>query len=309
MVNLKIKDFISEIEMDRSRYDHIWSKVKGIFAKRNDSDKIDELQQAVLDASEDAGLEPEECSMIQGVLELDKTQVQEIMTPRTDTEFVESESSIMDTAKLFKENGFSRMPVFKDTRDNVIGVVHVKDLLPPLLDPQKIGDAVDTVMRPPIFVPETKPVDELLHEFRTAKNHFAIVVDEYGGTSGIVTIEDALEQIVGNIEDEHDTPEDEGAKIMGNGTIELSGRVLLEELDQFDIHITSDDVDTIGGYLCLEAGRVPVRGEEFTCNGWVFTVQDADAKHIRTVIASREDTLSHKGEIGGNDAWENEQNH
>jgi magnesium and cobalt transporter len=141
-------------------------------------------------------------------------------------------------------------------------------------------------MRSPFFVPETKLVVELLQEFRSRKNHLAIVVDEYGGTSGLVTIEDVLEEIVGEIEDEHDAPREEDIRETAPGHLVLSGRALLEDLREYGIHIPDDDVDTVGGYLSLQAGHVPARGEEFAADGWLFTVDEADMKQILRVSAT-----------------------
>ena len=140
-------------------------------------------------------------------------------------------------------------------------------------------------MRQPFFVPETKIVSELLQEFRARKNHIAIAVDEYGGTSGLATIEDILEEIVGDIEDEHDAPKEEEIHALGDSRYELSGRVYLEDLNELGINLESDEVDTVGGYLCLEAGHVPEAGEKFVVEGWEFTIKEADLKQIRRVLA------------------------
>lgn len=146
---------------------------------------------------------------------------------------------------------------------------------------------VDRIMRPPFFVPETKISSELLQEFRARKNHLAIVVDEYGGTSGLVSIEDLLEVIVGDIEDEHDAPREEDFRQVAESEYEISGRAYLEDLEPLGIMLESDEVDTLGGYLSLDAGHVPQQGEEFDLAGWRFIVTDADAKQIHKVHARR----------------------
>ena len=186
------------------------------------------------------------------------------------------------------ETGHSRLPVYKETRDNIIGIVHAKDMLSSLMQVELQNSPVDSIMSQPFFVPETKIASELLQEFRSRKNHLAIVVDEYGGTSGLATIEDLLEVIVGDIEDEHDAPKEEDIRPLEGGRYELSGRAYLEELEELGIHLESDEVDTIGGYLSLDAGHVPQKDEEFRIGGWLFTIADADAKQIHTVIATRE---------------------
>ena len=159
-----------------------------------------------------------------------------------------------------------------------------------LIQPESHNEPVDTIMRQPFFVPETKISSELLQEFRSRKNHLAIVVDEYGGTSGLATIEDLLEVIVGDIEDEHDAPKEDDIRPLADGGYELSGRAYLEDLEPLGMAFASDEVDTIGGYLSLDAGHVPQKGERFTLDGWTFTIADADAKQIHTVLAHRADT-------------------
>lgn len=268
--------------VDRSTDESVWSRLKHVFGHRN---RGDELEQAILEARDDGELEAEEGSMILSILQLENLQVQDIMTPRTDFDCMPCGSSILDTARCIVETGHSRLPVFSDTRDNIVGIIYAKDLLALLIDPDRHTDVVDSIMRTPFFVPETKEVSELLQEFRTRKNHIAIAVDEYGGTSGLVTIEDVLEEIVGDIEDEHDAPKEEDITHLGNNAYRLSGRAWLEDLAELGIHLEADEVDTIGGYLCLEAGHVPQTGECFDCQKWRFTVKEADAKQIRAVLA------------------------
>ena len=225
-----------------------------------------------------------EGSMILSILRLDDVQVQDIMTPRTDFDCMPTGAPVSEVAQCILETGHSRLPIYKDTRDNIIGIAYAKDLISLLVDPAKHHTAVDEIMRSPFFVPETKIVSELLQEFRSRKNHIAIAVDEYGGTSGLATIEDILEEIVGDIEDEHDAPKEEDIHPLGDSRYALSGRAYLEDLEELGINLEADEVDTIGGYLCLEAGHVPEKGEIFECGGWRFIVDEADAKQIRRVI-------------------------
>ena len=222
--------------------------------------------------------------LLHGILRLDDVQVQDIMTPRTDFDCMPTGAPVSEVAQCILETGHSRLPIYKDTRDNIIGIAYAKDLISLLVDPAKHHTAVDEIMRSPFFVPETKIVSELLQEFRSRKNHIAIAVDEYGGTSGLATIEDILEEIVGDIEDEHDAPKEEDIHPLGDSRYALSGRAYLEDLEELGINLEADEVDTIGGYLCLEAGHVPEKGEIFECGGWRFIVDEADAKQIRRVI-------------------------
>ncbi len=271
--------------MDRSSDSTVWSRLKNLFGLRGNAET---LEQALLEARDEGELEATEESMILSILQLDDVQVQDIMTPRTDFDCLASGTPLIETARTIVESGHSRLPIYRETRDNIIGIAYAKDLIGLLIDPQQHETPVDKIMRSPFFVPETKVVSELLQEFRSRKNHIAIVVDEYGGTSGLVSIEDVLEQIVGDIEDEHDAPKEEEIRSLDNGSYQLAGRAYLEDLEELGIRLESEEVDTIGGYLCLEAGHVPEIGEVFSCGGWRFTVEEADVKQIRRVLAEPE---------------------
>lgn len=257
----------------------IWSRLTRLFQNRNG----DSVEKAIMEAREDGELEAEEGSMLLSILRLDELQVQDIMTPRTDMDCAESGTPLVEVAGLIISSGHSRIPIYLETRDNIVGIAYAKDLLPYLLDPTKHQVPIDTLMRPPFFVPETKIASDLLQEFRTRKTHLAIALDEYGGTSGLATIENILEEIVGDIEDEHDAPREDDIRVLDSERYLLSGRALLEDLEELGIGLNSDEVDTIGGYLSQLAGHVPQQGESFTLAGRVFTVMEADAKQIRTI--------------------------
>ncbi len=269
--------------MDGGSDSTLWSRLGKLF-RRDDEES---LEKAILEARADGEVAADEESMLLSILRIDDMQVQDVMTPRTDIDCVPSQSPLMDVAKFIVESGHSRIPVFNDTRDNIIGIVHAKDLLRSLVDPTKQNDPVDELMREPYFVPETKGIRELLQEFRTRKIHIAIAIDEYGGTSGIISIEDVLEEIVGDIEDEHDAPKEEDIRLIAPDCYELTGRAWLEDLGELGIYLDSDEVDTIGGYLSLQAGHVPTQGEVFQFEGWSFTVQEADVKFIRRILMEK----------------------
>ena len=203
------------------------------------------------------------------------------MTPRTDIDCVPEDMPLPEVARVIVTSGHSRIPVFRETRDNIVGILHAKDILSSLLSPETGAQELSSIMRDPFFVPETKPIRALLQEFRARKQHIAIALDEYGGTSGLITIEDLIEEIVGDIEDEHDTPRQKDIREIEPRVYELTGRALLEDLQELGVDIESDEVDTIGGYLSMEAGHVPGPGERFALRGWLFSVQDADKKLIR----------------------------
>ncbi len=272
--------------MDGGSDSTLWSRLSKLF-RRDDEES---LEKAILEARADGEVAADEESMLLSILRIDDMQVQDVMTPRTDIDCVPSQSPLMDVAKFIVESGHSRIPVFNDTRDNIIGIVHAKDLLRSLVEPERQNAPVDELMREPFFVPETKGIRELLQEFRTRKLHIAIAIDEYGGTSGIITIEDVIEEIVGDIEDEHDAPKEEDIRQLSSTRFELTGRAYLEDLGEFGVFIESDEVDTIGGYLSLQAGHVPTQGEVFHIAEWSFTVQEADVKFIRSILMEKMDS-------------------
>ena len=254
----------------------IWSRLSKLFGH----DDQESLEKAILEARADGEVEPYEESMLLGILRFNDLQVQDTMIPRTDIDCVPDDMPLQEVARIIVRSGHSRIPVYKDTRDNIVGILHAKDVLSSLLEQADDEPSVPTVMREPFFVPETKSIRTLLQEFRARKQHIAIALDEYGGTSGLITIEDVLEEIVGDIEDEHDAPRQEDIRPLGENVYELTGRALLEDLEDLGVDLDSDEVDTIGGYLSMEAGHVPGPGERFTLRGWTFTVLEADRKLI-----------------------------
>ena len=254
----------------------IWSRLSRLFGH----DDQESLEKAILEARADGEVEPYEESMLLGILRFNDLQVQDTMIPRTDIDCVPDDMPLQEVARIIVRSGHSRIPVYKDTRDNIVGILHAKDVLSSLLEQGDDESGVSTVMREPFFVPETKSIRTLLQEFRARKQHIAIALDEYGGTSGLITIEDVLEEIVGDIEDEHDAPRQEDIRPLGENVYELTGRALLEDLEDLGVDLDSDEVDTIGGYLSMEAGHVPGPGERFTLRGWTFTVLEADRKLI-----------------------------
>ena len=254
----------------------IWSRLSRLFGH----DDQESLEKAILEARADGEVEPYEESMLLGILRFNDLQVQDTMIPRTDIDCVPDDMPLQEVARIIVRSGHSRIPVYKDTRDNIVGILHAKDVLSSLLEQDDDEPGVSTVMREPFFVPETKSIRTLLQEFRARKQHIAIALDEYGGTSGLITIEDVLEEIVGDIEDEHDAPRQEDIRPLGENVYELTGRALLEDIEDLGVDLDSDEVDTIGGYLSMEAGHVPGPGERFTLRGWTFTVLEADRKLI-----------------------------
>ncbi len=269
--------------MDEGSDSSIWQRLAKIFSNKS----ADSVEQVIRDASEEGELDKNEGSMLLSVLTLDDMQVQEIMTPRTDIACVNEQATIFDVIQVTISSGHSRIPIYRDTRDNFIGIVHAKDLLRFCLDHQSLQQLATAIMREPFFVPETKKVLDLLHEFQAKKNHLAIVLDEFGGTSGLISIEDVLEEIVGEIEDEYDAPRQEEISLQSDGSYLITGRTYLEDINEkLPLNLTSDEVDTIGGYISLIAGRLPKNNDQFTVDGATFTVIEADARQVHMIRAT-----------------------
>ena len=214
--------------------------------------------------NENDDLAEEEKRMIKGILDLGDMSVREIMTPRVDLSALPSTASIEEAKKMFIETGHSRIPVYNRTVDEIKGIIYAKDFI----DDRKIaGKTLDQLAHKPIFIPESKEVGELLEEIKRKHNHFAVIIDEYGGTSGIITFEDIIEEIVGDVQDEYDNEEEEKTKpqLMPDGSIVLEARTMISDVNEImdsDIPDT-EAADTIGGYICYELGRIPEEGEIF----------------------------------------------
>ncbi|MDN5937137.1 MAG: CBS domain-containing protein [Salinisphaera sp.] len=219
--------------------------------------------------------------MMQGVLRMSEIQVRDVMVPRSQMVVVERGAQRAEILPVVRESGHSRFPVIGESRDEVVGILLAKDLLRLGTEEQDSAFALETVLRPPVFVPEAKRVNVLLKEFRAARNHMAVVVDEYGGVAGLVTIEDALEEIVGEIDDEYDQAE--GAPILRQEANRFLVRSLtpVEEFNRyFGSDFSDDEFDTIGGLVMHEFGHMPKRGEAVVIDRFQFNVQRADSRRI-----------------------------
>lgn len=231
-------------------------------------------------------LDAEALSMIEGVMQVSETQVRDVMIPRSQMDMIDVAESPSSFIPFVIEKAHSRFPVYEDNRDNVIGILLAKDLLRFYTEEDF---NVREMLRPAVFVPEAKRLNVLLKEFRANRNHIAIVVDEYGGVSGLVTIEDVIEQIVGDIEDEYDFDETED-----NILADRSGRYRVKagtEIDDFNTHFgtnfTDDDHDTVGGLVVGRFGRLPKRGESITIDGFSFQVLRADSRKIHSLLVEK----------------------
>jgi len=258
----------------------------------------EELKILVETGSEQGGIEEEEKEMIHGVIELGDKRVHEVMVPRIGIRAVNVDDPLDEVLDMIIAAGHSRLPVFEESLDNIVGILYAKDLLPYLKGNGRANGPIDirALVRAPVYVPESKAVDELLHDMQAAKRHIAIVVDEYGGTAGLVTMEDVVEEIVGEIQDEYDTEDSmvEDASTDDELMYRLDGRVSMDDLrDLFDM---SDDdepdeeaYDTVGGFVVHREGRIPLPGAQTPFrDGVTLRVEAAEPRRVARVLASRE---------------------
>lgn len=246
----------------------------------------DLLQQA------ESVFDPEEQEMLSGVLEVAETQVRDVMVPRSQMVVIERDQSLDEMLQVIIESGHSRFPVIGEDRDEVIGLLLAKDLLRFFSNPVETKLQLDRFLRPAVVIPESKRLNALLKEFRDSHNHMAIVVDEYGGVSGLLTIEDVLEEIVGEIDDEHDPEEDQYIQPDGerDGRPNYSVRALarIEDFNEyFDSELPDEDYDTVGGLVMTELGRLPRRGDVVRFGDFEFRVTKADRRRVDTLQVQR----------------------
>ena len=231
-------------------------------------------------------MEGDERRLLQSIVDFGDTVVREVMTPRPDIVAIEDTATVGQLRALFREQEYSRIPVYRDNLDNILGVVFVKDLIRQTTDNDD-GAGIQPLLRPGTFVPETKRVSALLKEFQVKQVQLAIVVDEYGGTAGLVTLEDLLEEIVGEIRDEYDV-ESEPVVDEGQGTYVFSGKASFDEVrDRLHVEIEPEGFETVGGYVLTRVGRVPAAGETFELDGLVVEVVEAERRRIQRVKIRR----------------------
>ena len=235
-----------------------------------------ELRELVDMAQEEGVVADDERRMIQSVFDLGDTIAREVMVPRTDMVWIEHEKTMRQAMSLAVRSGHSRIPVIGESPDDVLGIVFLKDLVQrsfTLRDSDR-GEAVAELMRPAVFVPDSKRLDELLHEMQLGRNHMTILVDEYGGVAGLVTIEDVLEEIVGEIADEYDTDERAPVEYLDDGVVRVSARLPVEDLGElFGCELPAEDVESVGGLLGQALGRVPLPGSEVTAHGLLLRAE------------------------------------
>jgi magnesium and cobalt transporter len=262
-----------------------WSR---LFQGRADEVRTrEEIAGFLLQFRERGVLSTEEYAMLQGVLEVSNTQVRDIMIPRSHMVVLAKDDSADALLKTVIESNHSRFPVIGSDRDEVVGIVLAKDLLKQCIrDRQSFN--IDTLLRPAVFIPESKRLNTLLTEFRASRNHMAIVVDEYGGVSGLATIEDVLEQIVGDIDDEHDREEAASIQSQEGGRYLVLALTRIEEFNEFfNAEMSDEEYDTVGGLVMHELGRLPRRGEQLEYRGFRFKVLRGDRRRIHSLEVTR----------------------
>ncbi len=247
------------------------------------SDEAEQAEQEILDivseGEKSGAVDETEREMIERVIELRDTHVAQIMTPRTEVVALDVTASVADARNLINQEGHSRIPLYEENVDNIVGVLYAKDLLKIDLE----GDTnLADIMRKVPFVPESKPLRDLLREFQETKIHLGVVIDEYGGTAGVVTFEDVLEELVGEIIDEYEPPEPEPFTLIDEDTAEVDAKLRIDELnDELQIELPEGkDYDTVGGFVLSEMGKIPEVGEEIACNNVLIRVLDADDRKI-----------------------------
>jgi magnesium and cobalt transporter len=253
----------------------------------------EEIQDIIQQSETD--IDAEEKSMLAGVLEVSETQVRDVMIPRSQMVVIDIEDGVDEMIRVIVESGHSRFPVMGEDRDEVLGVLLAKDLLRFFGRGAGREVPIRKLLRPAAVIPESKRLNALLKEFRASHNHMAIVVDEYGGVSGLLTIEDVLEEIVGEIDDEHDPEEDEFIRPEGdrNGRPCFAVRALtrIEDFNEFfECDLSDEEYDTVGGLVLHELGRLPRRGESIDFGGFEFSVTKADKRRIGALRVHRLET-------------------
>jgi putative hemolysin len=240
----------------------------------------EEIRDLLESAEETGAIEVDEKEMLHSVFEFGDTVAREVMTPRVDIDAVPLESSLEDVAHLVEESGHSRIPVYEGTDDQIVGIVHAKDVLSALA--KGVTGTAESIMRPAVFVPENKNLHDLLREMRAGRVQMVVVQDEFGGTAGVVTVEDIVEELVGEIVDEYD--EEEAPIVKSDNVCFVGGKVNLYDLnDEIGSGFESEEFDTIGGYVFGLFGRQPTQGESIEADGYRFTVDETDGRRIVSV--------------------------
>lgn len=267
--------------------------IKDLFKRKNRSHLEREIQ-SVIDSGD---MDQRSGEMIQGILDLRDTLVREVMISRTEMIAISSDATIDEILDLIIKHGHTRMPVYSDSVDNIVGVLSVKDLLKFWSRPVSQSDIL-SILRKPYYIPETKNIRLLLHELQQRKQHMAIVIDEYGGTSGLVTLEDLIEEIVGEIYDEHEVEEKEMVELP-DGYVLVDARAEIEEIKEyFGMNIPEGKFETLGGLILYLIEKVPTAGEVIFHDGFEMVIESADERRIKKVKIKRAGEMTAQVDVG-----------
>ncbi len=264
-----------------------WQRLRSLFRLRGAPDTTEELEheiQELLEEGEEQGLiSQHEERLINSIFDFRETVASEIMTPSAEMVLADRSASFLDLIRLITEEGYTRIPIFQDNQDQIVGILHAKDLLRFCIEDMAPDAGLEEFLNPPYFIPESKPITELLREFQARKTHMAIVTDEFGGVRGLVTLEDIIEEIVGEIDDEHDQEERE-LRVVDERTIIVDAKIDIEEVeDHFFVSLPDGPYESVGGFLLHRLGRVPESGTVVNVPPLSFRVMTADPRRIRTV--------------------------
>jgi putative hemolysin len=276
----------------------VTAAIAGIFGANVTNEariSADELRLIIERGGEQGVLEAEEEQMIHAVIELGEQRVHEVMIPRMDMVALSGQATFDEATEIIVQGGHSRIPVYEESIDEIVGILYAKDLLPFLIRPNGERPGLRTLLRTPVFVPESMSVDDLLHELQRRKVHLAIVLDEYGGTAGLVTIEDLIEEIVGEIQDEYDEEEPMIVRL-SDDEARVDGRAAVDDLQElFDTTFgleDEDEYDTVGGLIYHRIGGVPKPGDEVRVDGLLLTVESTDGRRVGKVLVVRESSAN-----------------
>lgn len=276
----------------------ILARIRNFFSADDQARLEDEIQ-SIIDAGEEKGLiDQQSGEMIQSILEFRDTVVREVMIPRTEMIAIPSDATIEEILELTIRYGHTRMPVYADNVDNIVGILNVKDLLKFWSKPITETDIISS-LRKPYYIPETKNTHHLLHELKQRKYHMAIVIDEYGGTSGLVTLEDLIEEIVGEIHDEHDSKKDNVIEL-SDGYSLIDGRVEIETIEDYlGVKFQEGKFETLGGFILNLLKRIPVTGEVIRVDNLEIIIESADERSVKKVKIKRVDgSQTQRGKVG-----------
>jgi len=265
----------------------IWEKIWAFFRLRSGPDTTEELEneiQELLEEGEEQGLiTSREEQMISSIFDFRETVASEIMTPKAEMVIADSSSSVADLVGLVIEEGYTRIPLYDETPDTIVGILHAKDLLRVCSQEDQSIRQLEQYFLPPVYIRESTPIIDLLRFFQEKKTHMVIVNDEFGGVRGLVTLEDVLEEIVGEIADEHDRAESE-LRVLGDDIILVDAKIDIEKVEQFfGVHLPEGPYESVGGLILHRLAKVPERGTKVQVGSLQFTVLASDARRVKTV--------------------------